>query len=161
MTSMGRACPPSSSPDTRGRNAVTNVVHDHTSILATIEAKWNVPALTHRDANAATLADFLVTTGKPTFPEPPTLALPSNELKTQADCDPGPLSFPVYRTRRPARPRCPNRPPRHTDLARVRIGIDGWLGDTGQVREAGKPGKSGEAEHEAQGGPARGAARRP
>src|SRR5207253_3289081 len=31
--------------------AVTNVVHDHTSILATIEAKWNLPAMTHRDAN--------------------------------------------------------------------------------------------------------------
>jgi phospholipase C len=40
-------------------NAVTNVVHDHTSVLATIEAKWNLPAMTLRDANAATLADFL------------------------------------------------------------------------------------------------------
>jgi phospholipase C len=39
--------------------AVTNVVHDHTSVLATIEAKWNLPALTYRDANAATVMDFL------------------------------------------------------------------------------------------------------
>ena len=39
--------------------AVTNVVHDHTSVLATIEAKWNLPALTYRDANAATVKDFL------------------------------------------------------------------------------------------------------
>jgi phospholipase C len=38
---------------------VTDVVHDHTSVLATIEAKWNLPALTHRDANAATVMDFL------------------------------------------------------------------------------------------------------
>ena len=38
---------------------VSNVVHDHTSILATIEAKWNLPALTNRDANAATVMDFL------------------------------------------------------------------------------------------------------
>ena len=38
---------------------VTNVVHDHTSVLATIERQWNLPALTYRDANAATLADFL------------------------------------------------------------------------------------------------------
>ncbi|HEX5193783.1 MAG TPA: alkaline phosphatase family protein [Solirubrobacteraceae bacterium] len=38
---------------------VTNVVHDHTSVLATIEAKWNLPALTDRDANAATIMDFL------------------------------------------------------------------------------------------------------
>jgi len=38
---------------------VTNVVHDHTSALATIEYKWNLPALTYRDANAATVMDFL------------------------------------------------------------------------------------------------------
>jgi phospholipase C len=75
-------------------HSVTNVVHDHTSILATIEAKWNVPALTHRDANAATLTDFL--SAKPTFPEPPKLAAPSNETETQAKCDPGPLEYTVY-----------------------------------------------------------------
>jgi phospholipase C len=40
-------------------NAVTDVVHDHTSALATIEAKWNLPALTYRDANAKTVEDFL------------------------------------------------------------------------------------------------------
>ena len=40
-------------------HAVTNVVHDHTSVLATIEAKWNLPALIYRDANAATVMDFL------------------------------------------------------------------------------------------------------
>jgi phospholipase C len=40
-------------------NGVTNVVHDHTSVLATIEAKWNLPALTYRDANASTVLDFL------------------------------------------------------------------------------------------------------
>ena len=33
---------------------VSDVVRDHTSILATIEHKWNLPALTDRDANAAT-----------------------------------------------------------------------------------------------------------
>jgi phospholipase C len=38
---------------------VTEVVHDHTSVLATIEAKWNLPALTNRDANAETVMDFL------------------------------------------------------------------------------------------------------
>ena len=58
-TSTGRACPPSSSRPTRGRTRVTDVVHDHTSVLATIEAKWNLPALTYRDANAATVMDFL------------------------------------------------------------------------------------------------------
>ena len=38
---------------------VTTEVHDHTSILATIEAKWNLPALTLRDANALPVTDFL------------------------------------------------------------------------------------------------------
>jgi phospholipase C len=40
-------------------NGVTDGVHDHTSVLATIEAKWNLPALTNRDANATTVMDFL------------------------------------------------------------------------------------------------------
>jgi phospholipase C len=60
-------------------NGVSNVVHDHTSVLATIEAKWNLPAMTYRDANAATLADFL-RPGQPTFPEPPSIAKPLNFL---------------------------------------------------------------------------------
>jgi phospholipase C len=38
---------------------VTSKIHDHTSVLATIEAKWNLPALTNRDANANTVMDFL------------------------------------------------------------------------------------------------------
>lgn len=38
---------------------VTSLVHDHTSVLATIQAKWNLPALTDRDANANTVMDFL------------------------------------------------------------------------------------------------------
>jgi phospholipase C len=40
-------------------HGATDVLHDHTSVLATIEAKWNLPALTNRDANAATVMDFL------------------------------------------------------------------------------------------------------
>ena len=47
------------------------MLHDHTSVLATIEAKWNLPALTYRDANATTVMDFLnVSTAA--FLEPPT-----------------------------------------------------------------------------------------
>ena len=56
-------------------NAVTNVIHDHTSVLATIEAKWNLPALTFRDANAATIADFL-DVGRAAFLQPPVIAAP-------------------------------------------------------------------------------------
>jgi phospholipase C len=56
-------------------NAVTNVVHDHTSVLATIEAKWNLPRLTYRDANARTVLDFLDLEA-PALLNPPTLAEP-------------------------------------------------------------------------------------
>ncbi|PTU30184.1 alkaline phosphatase family protein [Stenotrophobium rhamnosiphilum] len=59
-------------------NAVTSVVHDHTSIIATIAAKWNLPALTYRDANANTLLDFLDLENPPAFIHPPTLAAPSD-----------------------------------------------------------------------------------
>ncbi len=39
-------------------NGVSDAVYDHTSVLATIEAKWNLAALTRRDANAATVIDL-------------------------------------------------------------------------------------------------------
>jgi phospholipase C len=61
------------------KNAVTNVVHDHTSVLATIEHKWNLPALTYRDANAATVRDFL-NLKHAAFREPPKLAKPREFL---------------------------------------------------------------------------------
>jgi phospholipase C len=56
-------------------NATTNVVHDHTSVLATIESKWNLPALTYRDANAKTVKDFL-DVEQAAFLEPPKIAEP-------------------------------------------------------------------------------------
>jgi phospholipase C len=56
-------------------NSVTNVVHDHTSVLATIEAKWNLPRLTYRDANAKTVTDFLDLEHAALL-EPPTIAEP-------------------------------------------------------------------------------------
>ncbi|MDI3259923.1 MAG: alkaline phosphatase family protein [Sinobacteraceae bacterium] len=58
-------------------HAVTDVVHDHTSIIATIAAKWNLPALTYRDAQANTLLDFLDLASPPAFLRPPTLAAPA------------------------------------------------------------------------------------
>jgi phospholipase C len=64
-------------------NAVTNVVHDHTSVLATIESKWNLPALTYRDANAKTVMDFL-DVGRASFLEPPTIAQPPAPLAATA-----------------------------------------------------------------------------
>ena len=60
-------------------HAVSNVVYDHTSVLATIEAQWNLPALTYRDANAATLIDF-IDPSTMSFATPPKLAAPANPL---------------------------------------------------------------------------------
>jgi phospholipase C len=57
------------------RNHVTNVLHDHTSILAMLERKWNLPPLTHRDAAASDLLDFLDLT-QPAFLDPPVLTPP-------------------------------------------------------------------------------------
>jgi hypothetical protein len=46
-------------------------------VLATIEAKWNLPALTRRDANAATVMDFL-DVNESGLLTPPTIEGPSN-----------------------------------------------------------------------------------
>lgn len=54
---------------------VTNETYDHTSVLATIEAKWNLPALTLRDANAQHVMDFL-NPDEPALLEPPVINAP-------------------------------------------------------------------------------------
>jgi phospholipase C len=55
--------------------SVTNEIYDHTSVLATIEAKWNLPALTLRDANAKHIMDFL-NPDEPAFLDPPVITAP-------------------------------------------------------------------------------------
>ena len=47
------------------RNYVSHVVHDHTSVLRFIETKFNLGALTRRDANADNLLDCLDFRGRP------------------------------------------------------------------------------------------------
>ena len=68
---------------------VSSVVHDHTSVLKLIETKWNLPAITRRDANAANLLDTLDLTrkgiGRPAFAEPPELPKPGVETNP-SDC---------------------------------------------------------------------------
>jgi phospholipase C len=59
------------------RNHVSHRVRDHTAVLAFLESKWNLPALTYRDANADDLMDCLDFHGAPAFLEPPTLPLPA------------------------------------------------------------------------------------
>jgi phospholipase C len=52
---------------------VSHVVQDHTSITAFIERKWNLPAMTFRDANAHPMTDYF-DFRKPSFSTPPRLA---------------------------------------------------------------------------------------
>ena len=49
----------------------SHTVYDHTSILATLQRKWNLPALTWRDANANHLGGCLVPGGRAPFATPP------------------------------------------------------------------------------------------
>jgi phospholipase C len=56
-------------------NYVSHQVFDHTSICALVEKKWNLPALTRRDANARNLLDML-DLQTPAFAHPPKLAQP-------------------------------------------------------------------------------------
>ncbi len=56
---------------------VSHKVYDHTSILKLVETKWNLPALTARDANANDMLEFL-DLSRATFATPPVLPLPAN-----------------------------------------------------------------------------------
>ncbi len=70
------------------RDYVSHVVHDHTSILRFIETKWNLGALTFRDANASNLLDTLDFEAR-AFADPPTLPAPALPDGVSLD-EPGP-----------------------------------------------------------------------
>jgi phospholipase C len=80
------------------RDHVSHVLYDHTSVLAMVERKWNLPALTYRDANANDLADFLdlgaLARRQPTFPRLPPLAAPGNTAAALACSTSGPGTIP-------------------------------------------------------------------
>jgi phospholipase C len=65
------------------RNHVSHVVYDHTSVLKLVETKWNLPALTYRDANANAPLDML-DLRHPSFAEPPALAQPLADTDANA-----------------------------------------------------------------------------
>ena len=56
---------------------VCSEVFDHTSVLKLVEQKWNLPALTARDAAATSPLEMLDLTTPPAFLEPPPLPKPS------------------------------------------------------------------------------------
>jgi phospholipase C len=55
---------------------VTSTTFDHTSILKLVEQKWNLPALTRRDAAAQAPLDALDLDAPPAFLAPPELPAP-------------------------------------------------------------------------------------
>ncbi|HET9729892.1 MAG TPA: alkaline phosphatase family protein, partial [Acidimicrobiia bacterium] len=73
------------------RDYVSHVVHDQTSILKLIETKWNLPAMTYRDANADNLLDSLDFANPPAFLEPPKLPGPG----ALGTCEEGVTKSPV------------------------------------------------------------------
>jgi phospholipase C len=72
----------------------SNVVQDHTSLLAFIERKWNLPAMTFRDANAAPMTDYF-DFRRPTFAEPPRLARAPGLSRGLAQCHRAGLTPPL------------------------------------------------------------------
>jgi phospholipase C len=56
---------------------VSHTVYDHTSVTRFIEAKFKIPALTTRDANATPPMDLFDFTDPPAFATPPTLTAPT------------------------------------------------------------------------------------
>ncbi|HYB25187.1 MAG TPA: alkaline phosphatase family protein [Solirubrobacteraceae bacterium] len=73
---------------------VSRVVQDHTSMVAFIERKWNLPAMTYRDANAQPMTDYF-NFRKPTFETPPTLAAAPKLGPGLAECHAAGLSPPL------------------------------------------------------------------
>jgi phospholipase C len=76
------------------RHFVSHTIYDHTSILKTVETKWNLPALTNRDANAHSLFDMVDFTRKPAFLRPPRLPAAANPVKEQGCLTSGPGVIP-------------------------------------------------------------------
>jgi phospholipase C len=77
---------------------VSHLVYDHTSVCAFVEHKFNLPAMTLRDANANNMLDFLdlsaLNAKKPTFPEMPKLALSGSTAETRMCSKTGPGTVP-------------------------------------------------------------------
>ncbi len=76
---------------------VSRVVQDHTSLTAFIERKWNLPAMTFRDANAAPMTDYF-DFSHPAFAKPPALAAAPGLSPGLARCKAAGLSPPLPTT---------------------------------------------------------------
>jgi phospholipase C len=68
------------------KHFVSHVVHDHTSILRFIETRFDLPALTRRDANADPMLEFF-DFAKPRFVRPPRLPSARIDAKRLPQCE--------------------------------------------------------------------------
>ena len=77
------------------RNYVSHVTHDHTSVLKLVETKWNLGALTYRDANADNLLDSLEPArAARRSSQPPVLPPPALDVAPDT-CTPGDPGGPI------------------------------------------------------------------
>ncbi|MGH9028327.1 MAG: alkaline phosphatase family protein, partial [Acidimicrobiales bacterium] len=76
------------------RDFVSHAVYDHTSVLKTLERKWNLPAFTQRDANANDLFAMLDLQGRPAFAKPPRLPATANPGRSERCLTTGPGRIP-------------------------------------------------------------------
>jgi phospholipase C len=84
------------------RDFVSHTVYDHTSILKTVETKWNLPALTRRDANARDVLEMVDLKAVPAFLTPPKLPDPANPAGSYTCLATGPGPIPPPSAVRPA-----------------------------------------------------------
>ena len=115
------------SPYAKAGKYVSHVVYDQTSVLATLQRKWNLPSFTYRDANANDMLDFLdleaLERQEPTFRTLPPLAAPGNSTAALACSTTGPGVIPPPGTHPATRDILLLR--RGTGLVRARVVVTG------------------------------------
>ena len=109
---------------------VSHQTFDHTSILKLVETKWNLPALTYRDANAQNMLDFFdLTATRPPFAEPPELRAPKNPFSSPAALPPNSISAQARALFHPICTELPSGslPPAHAKTSAPPAGADALL----------------------------------
>jgi len=92
-------------------------------VLKFIERKWNLGALTLRDANADDLSDCLDFDNPPAFLEPPSLPAPALAAPSPPTCTPGsPGTIPPPGAVTPGHNATPPRAATRTEHREVRMG---------------------------------------
>ena len=73
----------------------SRITQDLTSITAFVERKWNLPAMTFRDANAHPMTDYFDFSRRPAFAHPPRLAAAPGLAPGLAECHAAGLNPPL------------------------------------------------------------------